>query len=170
MQDLEQILKTSYPKTVYDAVRYGYQYRKVSETVGENLHFSLGDPSSVVLWIASAVASGVVYDVIKSMCRKILSYCKKHNCKLDEETNTILNDEKSLREFTVFIKEYYSHSMKISERQEKYIKEEVIADVSAEETGKIYKETNRFVLTIEEYKQITKIASSRAEELIKRRE
>ena len=42
MQDIEQILKTSYPKTVYDAVRYGYQYRKVSETVGENLHFSLG--------------------------------------------------------------------------------------------------------------------------------
>lgn len=166
--DLNHILSTQYPSSVHDAVRYGYQYRKESEVCDSNLHFSLHDASAILLWIASAVASGVVYDVIKEKVKYLLSHLKERNQKLDKETETVLNDDQALKEFTIYIEEYYAHDMKISVEQEKYIKEEVIADTTAEESTKIYKETGRFVLTKEEYVCITKIAYSRAEELIQR--
>lgn len=77
MQDIEQILNDTYPKSIHDAVRYGYQYRKVSETAGEYLHFSLPVPSSILLWIAGVVASGIAYDIIKATCSRIVSYFRE---------------------------------------------------------------------------------------------
>lgn len=169
MQDIEQIINDTYPKSIHDAVRYGYQYRKVSETIGDNLHFSLPEPSSILLWIAGAVASGIVYDVIKATCIRIISYLRDNNKRVDKETETIISDEEKLKEFTVFIEEYYTHSMKISEQQEKNIKEEVAADTAAEESSRIRKETNRIILTTEESMHVTKVAYARADEVIKRK-
>lgn len=166
--DLNHILSTQYPSSVHDAVRYGYLYRKESEVCDSNLHFSLPDASAILLWIASAVASGLVYDVIKENVKHLLSHLKERNQKIDKETETVLNDDEALKEFTVYIEEYYAHEMKITIEQEKYIKEEVIADTTAEESSKIYKETGRFVLTKEENISIIKIAYARAEELIQR--
>lgn len=169
MQDIEQIFTDTYPKSIHDAVRYGYQYRKKSETAGKYLHFSLSEPSSILLWIAGTVASGIAYDVIKATCARIFIYLREKNKKVDEETETVISDEESLKEFTVFIDEYYTHSMRITEQQEKYIKEEVAADTAAEESCRIRKETNRIILTTEEYMHITKVAYARADELIKRK-
>ena len=59
--------------------------------------------------------------------------------------------------------------MMITESQEKYIKEEVIADTMAKEAYPIFKETNSIVLSIEEYRRITKIAMRKADDLIKRK-
>ena len=169
MQDIGQILNDTYPKSIRDAVRYGYQYRKISETIGDNLHYSLPEPSSILLWIAGAVASGIVYDVIKTTCIRIAVYLREKNKKVDKDTETIISDEEALKEFAVFVEEYYTHSMRITEQQEKYIKEEVIADTAAEESSRIRKETNRIAQTTEEYRHVTKIAFARADELIKRK-
>lgn len=166
--DFNQILSTQYPSSVHDAVRYGYLYRKESEVCDSNLHFSLHDASAILLWIASAVASGVVYDVIKEKVKYLLSHLKERNQKLDKETETVLNDDETLKEFTIYIEEFYTHDMKISVEQEKYIKKEVDADTFAQEASKIYNETGRVVLTKEEYISIGKIAYARAEELIQR--
>lgn len=81
-----------------------------------------------------------------------------------------MNDENSLKKFTLYIEEYCSHSMKISEVQEKYIKEEVIADVMADEKVRIQKETGRFILTKEEYHTISWKAVIKAEELVHRQD
>lgn len=167
IQEVSQILSSQYPTSVKEAVRYGYLYRKESESLSNsNLYFCLPDASSVLLWIASSVASGIVYDVIKDKVKQLVSYLRKSNTKLDKETETILHDEEALKEFTVYIEEYYSHSMKITEAQEKYIKEEIIADTAAEEEVKMHKETGRFVLTKEEYLTITRKAVVKAEELV----
>lgn len=170
IQEFNQILSAQYPSSVKDAVRYGYLYRKESETVDNNLHFSLPDASEVLLWIASSVASGIVYDIIKEKVKQLASYLRNCNKKLDRETETILNDEKSLKKFTIYIEEYYSHSMKISKVQEKYIKEEVIADVMADEEVRIQKETGRFILTKEEYHTISRKAVIKAEKLVHRQD
>lgn len=169
MQEFSQILSSQYSPSVHEAVRYGYLYRKKSETLGDSLHFCIPEASTVLLWIASSVASGVVYDIIKEKVKHLASHLRKCNKKVDHKTETILNDETALKEFTIYIEEYYSHRMNISEGQEKYIKEEVIADTTAKEVGKIYEETGRFVLTKEEYLIIARKAVIRAEELIHRK-
>lgn len=169
MQDIEHILNDTYPKSIHDAVRYGYQYRKKSEPAGEYLHFSLPEPSSIMLWIAGVVASGIAYDIIKATCSRIVSYLRENNKKVDKDTETIISDEEALKEFTVFIEEYYTHSMSITEQQEKYIKEEVVADTAAEESSRIHKETNRIILTTEEYMHVNKVAYARADDIIKRK-
>lgn len=167
-EDFNDILSTQYPSSVRDAVRYGYFYRKESEVCDPYLHFSLPDASAILLWIASTVASGVVYDVIKENVKFLLSHLKVRNQKIDKETEAVLDDDDALKEFTIYIEEYYAHDMKISVEQEKYIRDEVIADVSGHEANKIYKETGRFVLTKEEYISIEKIAHARADKLVHR--
>lgn len=167
-QEISRILSTQYPTAVHNAVRYGYLYRKESEICDSNLHSSLLDASAIMLWIASAVASGVVYDVIKENVKRLYSYLKERGEKVDKETETVLNDDRALEEFTIYVEEYYAHDMKISVEQEKYIKEEVIADTTGVEVRKIYKETGRVVLTKEEYIDIRKKAQKRADELIHR--
>lgn len=167
-QEISRILSTQFPTAVHDAVRYGYLYRKESEIYDSNLHSSLPDASAIMLWIASAVASGVVYDVIKENVKRLYSYLKERGEKVDKETETVLNDDRALEEFTIYVEEYYAHDMKISVEQEKYIKEEVIADTTGVEVRKIYKETGRVVLTKEEYIDIRKKAQKRADELIHR--
>lgn len=168
--DIEHILTSQYPSSVHDAVRYGYLYRKESEVLDSSLHFSLPKASTVLLWIASAVASGIVYDIIKEETKEILSYIKGNKQELDKETEAILENEDSLKEFTIYIEEYYTHDMKITVEQEKYIKEEVEADTAGYEASRIYKETGRIDLTIEERITIQKKAHKRAEELIHRHE
>lgn len=167
-QDINHILSTQYPSSVNDAVRYGYLYRKESEICESGLRFSLSDASSILLWIASALASGVVYDVIKESVKHLLFCLKETNYKLDKQTKAVIEDDDAFKEFAIYIEEYFAHDMNISVEQEKYIKEEVIADTTGEEAGKIYKETGRLVLTKEEYICIGKIACARAEELIHR--
>lgn len=167
-QDLNHILSTQYTSSVHDAVRYGYLYRKESEVCDSNLHFSLPDVSALLLWIASAVASGVVYDVIKEEVKRLWSDLKEVNHGLDKNTEDVIKDEDALKEFTIYIEEYYAHGMKITIEQEEYIKKEVVADTTGEETTKIFEETGRVVLSKEEYIHIEKIAHARAEELIHR--
>ena len=169
-QDINQILSTQYPSSFSDAVRYGYQYRKQSEVCDSNIHSSFSEASAVLLWIASAVASGVVYDVIKESVKHLISRLKENKQDLDQETKRILEDDDALREFTIYIEEYYSHDMRITIEQEAYIKAEVRADTISEETCKIYKETGRIILTKEESISIRKTAVERAIELIHRHE
>lgn len=167
-QDINKIFSAQYPSSVKDAVRYGYLYRKESEVVDSNCHFSLPEASAILLWIASAVASGIIYDVIKENVKHLLSCLKEAKHKLDKKTKEVIEDEDALKEFTIYIEEYYSHDMKITIEQEEYIKEEMIADTTGEEATKIFEETGRIVLTKEERIRIDKIAYGRAEELIHR--
>lgn len=75
-KDINRILSSQYPSSVNDAVRYGYLYRKESEVIDSSLHFSLPEASAILLWIASAVASGIAYDVIKESVKHIFPYLK----------------------------------------------------------------------------------------------
>lgn len=168
IQDIKLILTSKYPSLVKDAVRYGYLYRKESEVLSSSMHFCLPEASAVLLWIASAVLYGVAYDVIKENAKKLFSCLKDNKKIIDEETEKVLKDDEALKEFTVYIEEYYTHDMKISVEQEKYIKEEVAADASGEESRKIFEETGRIVLTTEEFIHIRKKAYKRADELIHR--
>ena len=167
-KDINRILSSQYPSSVNDAVRFGYLYRKESEVIDSSLHFSLPEASAILLWIASAVASGIAYDVIKESVKHIFSYLKEKKHKLDKNTETVLEDDDTLKEFVIYIEEYYAHDMKITIEQEKYIKEEVVADTTGKEASRIYKETGRFILTKEEYISIERIACERAEKLISR--
>lgn len=167
-QDIELILSTKYPSSVHDAVRYGYLYRKESEVCDSRIHFSLPNASELLLWIASAVVSGVVYDVIKENVKLLLSQLKERNQKIGKDAESVLGDDEALKEFIIYIEEYYAYDMKISLEQERFIKEEVVADTTGEEASKIYKESGRVILTKEEYVNIRKIAYARAEKLIHR--
>lgn len=167
-QDINQILSTQYSSSVNEAVRYGYLYRKESEVCDSNIHFSLSEASAILLWIASSIASGVVYDVIKENIKRLFSSLRENMQDLDQETKKVLEEDDALKEFTIYIEEYYAHDMRITIEQEEYIKAEVRADTAGEEASKIHMETGHYVLTKEEYIRIEKIACKRADELIHR--
>lgn len=155
-----------YSEHVRNAVRYGYQYRKEVEKDKEiSVDYSLGDASEVLLYIAQIIMGGVTWDLIKTGCREMYKRLKKSNQQIDEETESVLVDEKELHDFYEYIVEFDSMSMSVTCEQRKYIREEIVADYYGREITKIYTTKNRLP-NIDEYKQIHKEAEAYADNIL----
>lgn len=156
-----------YSEEVINAVRYGYQYRKEAEGDGESrLHYFLPETSEVLLWLGSAILSGIAWDVIKGMAIKTYNKFKEKNQIIDKDTENILKNESELKVFYEYVIEFSEHRMSISEQQKKHIKEEILADYHAKKETEIMEKYGRFA-TVEERKIIIKEAFSFAESLLR---
>lgn len=71
---MEHNKNLSYSNEAFEAVRYGFQYRKTSEELAKSdsdrLNFCLPDPSEILIFLAEAIIGGIVYDALKSIDRK----------------------------------------------------------------------------------------------------
>ncbi len=153
-----------YPEDVKNAVRYGYLYRKDAEK-NNSSHACIGGDFSILYWIAGVIAGGTVWDVIKVAAKTLYNKLTQEGTVLNKVTETILSDEEQLKEFYQCIIEYNKYSMAITEKQFKYIREEIVADCVGEESQKIYEAYNRLP-TNQEYIEILKRANAHAEALI----
>lgn len=141
MQYNEYIKGTSYSEDVVNSVRYGFQYRKIAERNETDYHFSLFDPSDILMWIANMVIGGFTWDVIKLSVNKV--YGQSNINELDEDTQKILTNEDYLKDFCNCILEFNEHRMTVSDEQKKYIIEEIIADYVGKSSSEIIKKYNR---------------------------
>lgn len=170
---LDYIESEPYSSAAYDAVRYGYQYRKEAEryadSVDGKLHHCLPEPSAVLVYLAKNIIGGVVYDLFKIFARKLWTKIKNHkSIKENKEVCDLFSSEESLEQFYLHITEFHNKEMNITSIQEKYIKEEVIADYCGEKTSIIFQQTNRFPTTQENI-VIHQEAYQRAESIIVRK-
>lgn len=138
-------------KQANDAIRYGYFYRKIAEEAikNENIrhHCCITYPSDFIEWIASLVISGVSFDLIKLFVKSIYSYVKStytNTDKKQEKIIEILENEEELRIFVRYTKEFHAGLKDVDSKIVKYIQEEINADYSAQQTGRIWKEEHRF--------------------------
>jgi len=158
-----------YSDKVRNAVRYGYLYRKEAEKYEDgSIHACLSEVPDVLLWLAKLIVTGAVWDVIKAVVKKLYSAFMQQGKRFDEETEAILKEEANLKVFYEMVVEFYEHRLSVSEEQLKYIREEIIADYSGNEAGKIFEKEKREP-TIEEYKRIYREAVLHAAELLRKR-
>ena len=157
-------------KNAYMAVRYGYQYRKIAKEQVSNengrLHYCLSDPSQILEWLAGAILSGITWDIIKKgvkkLCNLIASQIKLKDAQ-EKEAYEVLSDEKKLQEFYEYIIEYQEGFINISEKEYKYIEEEMMADFFAEEMSKV-----GISRTVEHYKEATFKAIQKIQKISRR--
>lgn len=167
MADYEEYKEgLEYSKEVKNAVRYGYQYRKeAEENKDSNIKYCLGDPSEILYWIANMIIGGLGWDLLKCAVKKAAKWISKQRIKTDEETNKILTDEKHLRLFFVYVKEFKEHNMSVDGKTLKYVKEEIIADYVGVTIEEIISNENR-VPEIEEYTKIIRNAFTYADNML----
>lgn len=71
---LDYIESEPYSSAAYDAVRYGYQYRKEAKecanSVDGKLNYCLPEPSAVLVFLANAIIGGIAYDLFKTFAKK----------------------------------------------------------------------------------------------------
>jgi len=155
-----------YSEDVKNAVRYGYQYRKEAEEYKDsNIKYCLGEPSEILYWIATMIISGLGWDLLKCAVKKAAKWISKQRIKTDEETNKILTDEKHLRLFYVYVKEFNEHNMSVDDKTLKYVKEEIIADYAGETIEELISNENR-IPEIEEYTKIIRNAFTYADNML----
>ena len=165
---LEEIENTQYTDEVKYAVRYGWQYRREAEEHAERnakLHYSLQEATTVLYWLANLVVTGVAYDLFKKYAKALWEKLKSMKATIPEDVNTLLIDEDELKKFVVYVKEFSSKEMSVTDEQTKYIREEIIADFIGETAREIWSATNRLP-THEEWLKIYKDANAFADELL----
>lgn len=154
------------------AVRYGYSYRKLAEILSDKsngkLNFCLPEANEFLLWLGSAVLSGIAWDGIKTIAKNIYSANRKEiNKSNDKETLLVFTDEEELYKFYTCIKAFQNGLSDISDSEYEYIEEEMMADFCAEMESEIVMREKRMI-TFEERKQIYKVAQLRIQLLVKR--
>ena len=157
-------------KNAYMAVRYGYQYRKIAKEQVSNengrLHYCLSDPSQILEWLANMILSGIAWDIlkvgVKKLCNLMASQIKLEDAR-EKEVYEVLSDEKNLQEFYEYIIEYQEGFINISEKEYKYIEEEMMADFVAEEIAKV-----GIHHTVEHYKEATFKAIQKIQKISRR--
>lgn len=165
---LEEIENTQYADEVKYAVRYGWQYRREAEEHAERnakLHYSLPEATTVLYWLANLVVTGVAYDLIKKYAKALWEKLMSMKVTIPDDVNTLLIDEDELKKFVVYVKEFSSKEMSVTDEQTKYIREEIIADFIGETAGEIWSATKR-PPTHEEWLKIYKDANAFADELL----
>lgn len=136
-------LGIQYSEEVKNAVRYGYQYRKKSEEQSF-LHYIVGFEAEIVHWLGELIINGITWDLIKKAAKQLYDSCLISNFSLDKQSKTLLSDEKELKQFYTYVKDFNEHSMTVREEQYEYIKEEICADFFAKESMKIFESEHRF--------------------------
>lgn len=154
-----------YTDEIKNAVRYGYMYRKEAES-NVSSHACLVDASDILLWLASAIAGGFVWDVVKSLKNRILRKCRKSDFFQDEILRSVLTDEKEFSLFYKYIKEYNNRCMEVTEKQFRYIREEIIADYYGKESARIVQDNHRLPTT-EDYMRINREANTYADMIMR---
>lgn len=164
----EEIENIQYSSEVKYAVRYGWQYRQEAEEQAERdtkLHYSLPEASTVLYWLANLVITGVAYDLIKKYAKALWEKLMSRKTEIPESVNTLLIDEDELKRFVVYVKEFSSKEMTVTDEQTKYIREEIIADYIGEAAGEIWSAKKRLP-THEEWLRIYQGANVFADELL----
>jgi hypothetical protein len=155
-----------YSEDIRNAVLFGYLYRKEAEKQREVLvHCSLGDVPEVLQWLTSLIVSGLAWDILKTIAKKLYRGLIKEGTPLDEVTKSILSDEEELEKFYRDVCEFNKQCMSVTEKQFKYIKEEIMADVYGEEAQKIFDREKRLP-NHQEYLEMYRKALNKAEELL----
>ena len=156
-----------YSDEVRNAVRYGYEYRKVAEDPKQHsLHYSLDDSPDILLWMANMIIGGVAWDAFKFAVKGLYHQVSNKSISIDGRTITIFSEEKQLKEFYDDIKEFNEQRMSVTKEQFRYIREELVADYVGEETSKIYERVHRMP-TVEELMIINREANKYADQLMK---
>lgn len=173
MKDLDYSENSTYSQEAYESIRYGFQYRKISEeqaiSDGCRLNFCLPDYSDILVPLAYWIINGVSYDLLKSFARDIwVKFKDRILAKKDNNLNDIFTKETSLHELYTYVKEFHEKRMSITEEQESYIKEEVMSDYFGEQSSIIYSKYKRFV-SVEESIAIKKEGRRKADKIIIRK-
>ena len=159
-----------YSDEVINAVRYGYLYRKEAEKeerhVEISVHHCLPEASAVLLWLGNNILSGLAWDAIKVLAKKAYNKLLDSANPISSKLSALLSDERELKEFYTYVKEFNQQCMSITEKQFNYIREEIVADYYGKECGEIYKQENRQP-TIQEYIRINREANEYADRLLK---
>ncbi len=157
-----------YSEEVKNAVRYGYQYRKEAEK--HEAHKSvysnacLSEAPNILLWLGKLVIDGITWDIIKKLAKDLFEKFSMSN-KITGELSCLLTEERELKTFYEYVKEFNEQSMRITEEQFKYIRDEIRADYYGKECGKIFYQEHRMP-TIEEYMRITREAETYADSIM----
>ena len=153
-----------YSDEVIAAVRYGYMYRKESLERCSS-HACIAIYPDVLFWLASAIAGGYVYDKVKLVAQLLRERLFKEGTKLDSLSLLVLSNEEELKQFYDHVYEFNKQCMSITEKQFKYIKEEIMADVYGEEAQKIFDREKRLP-NHQEYLEIYRKALQKADKLL----
>ncbi len=158
-----------YPDEVLNAVRYGYQYRLEAEEVSEedqtSIHYRLDDAPDVVLWLANLIINGIAWDSFKLVVKKVVEQFRIEKRRLPQAAKKILNSQDECWRLYEYVKEFRDGQMNISDKQSKYIWEEIIADYLGKESSKIFSAEGRFP-TKEEYRRINAEAIKAADMIL----
>ena len=84
---------------------------------------------------------------------------------MPQEAVTLLTNDTDFRTFYEYIVEYKEHRMTVSDKEIKYIVEEIVADYSGKEAAKIMSKEGRFP-TDEENRRILREAYKAAEAVL----
>ena len=168
MNQLEEFKEgLHYSDEVRNAVRYGYQYRKEAESLeNSTVHHCLPEPSQILLWLAKMIISGIAWDGIKVIAKNAYTTFINSKNPLSAELNNILTEECELQKFYEYVKEFNEHSMVLTEKQFKHIRDEIWADYLGKEVSKIIEQENRLP-THEEYIRIYHEVQAHTDRLMK---
>ncbi len=169
MPEYHYIEGLQYTDEVLIAVRYGYQYRLDAELYcqDESIHFKhcLQDAPDLLNWFANLILSGIAWDVLKGIAAELKERFHREKRNIPPMAEQILTNQQDLRTFYEYIKEFKEGKLSISNREKKYIYEEIVADYSGKETARIYESEKRFP-TKEESKRIMRDAHEAAKMIL----
>lgn len=162
--NLEEIERILFPNEVCWCVRYGYLYRMEAEK-SDNFHHCIADASNVLLWLGELVVGGIAYDVIKKYAKSLWEKLMTMKVEIPDDVKTVLIEEDELKRFVKYVNEFSSKESSITDKQVKYIREEIIADYVGETTAEIWSEKKRLP-THEEWVTIYLDANKFADDLL----
>lgn len=162
--NLEEIESTQFSNEVCCCVRYGYLHRKEAEK-NDNLHYCLADASKVLLWLGELVMGGIAYDVIKKYAKALWEKLMTMKVEIPDDVKMVLIEEDELKKFVKYVNEFSSKESSATDKQVKYMREEIIADYVGETAGEIWSEKRRLP-THEEWVTIYRDANEFADDLL----
>ena len=121
----------------------------------ESIHFHhhLLDAPDLLYWFANLIISGVTWDILKGIAEQVKERFHREKRNIPPMAEKILTNQQDFRKLYEYIKEFKDAKMSISQREKKYIFEEIVADYCGKEAEKLYEAEKRFP-TAEEYKRI----------------
>ena len=150
-----------YSDDVLNAVRFGYQYRIAAEEYIQNeayyFNWRLPDAPDVILWLANLVFNGITWDAFKVVGEKVVELFHRKKQELPPEVKEILSSQQDFRKLYEYVKEFKEGRMSLSDKEAKYVYEEILADYSGKEAVRIFSAEGRFP-TMEESKRINQEA------------
>lgn len=120
---------------------------------------------SVFLWLGELILGGIAYDVIKKYAKALWEKLLTMKVEIPDEVKRVLIEEDELKKFVKFVNEFSSKELSATDKQVKYIREEIIADYVGEIAGHIWSEKQRFP-THEEWVTIFRDANRFADDLL----